>query len=62
MFVKHGDPIRIKQFIKSDKECVVCHKCEQPLVTVAIDEDDKIKIICECEHPEVEQLNAQDIG
>jgi len=56
-FVKVGDNMPVVNYIEDD-EVAVCPDCNRPLVTIAIDEDDSIKIVCKCKHPELEQLDA----
>lgn len=48
-FVKIGDAIEISgMYDKSDSK-IVCSKCDMPMVTIAIKENDELELVCQCE-------------
>lgn len=56
-FIKVGDPVKIDGII-SDGKTAVCKDCGKPMTAIAIDENDRVKPICKCKYPKVEQLDA----
>ena len=56
-FIKTGDPMPVTNYIDDDG-AILCSKCQEPMVAVAINEDDYMNIVCSCEYPEVEIDNA----
>jgi len=55
-FVKVGDPIKISNIIKDD-EPAICPYCNEPMITISIDENDNAEVVCKCNHPEIEDLD-----
>jgi hypothetical protein len=56
-FVKVGDNMPVINYVDDDG-IIVCPDCQEPFITIAIDENDNIETVCKCKHPEVEQLDA----
>ena len=56
MFKKIGEDLPVINYLDDDG-IVICPDCQEPLVVIAMDEDE-VKTICKCKHPEVEQLDA----
>jgi hypothetical protein len=53
-FVKRGDSMPVIDYIDTDGEKMLCPNCSAPFVTVAVLENDELKLVCKCENSDVE--------
>lgn len=54
MFKKVGENLPVINYVDDDG-IIICPDCQEPFVTIAIDENDNIETICKCK---MEQFDA----
>ena len=52
MFKKFGDNMPVMGYTDTEDE-ILCPKCERPMTVIAIEENDNLELVCQCEQPEI---------